>query len=79
MEDLARLSKAAVVFPYYTPAPEKQYPVQFEESYGVLEYIVKNGNKHNLMADRLALAGDSVGGMSLTTRAAASTRLTTAL
>ncbi|POR38540.1 Uncharacterized protein TPAR_01261 [Tolypocladium paradoxum] len=65
VEDLARLANAAVVFPYYTPAPEKQYPVQFEESYGALEHIVKNGNKHNLVADRLALAGDSVGHMAI--------------
>ncbi|RHZ57473.1 alpha/beta hydrolase [Aspergillus thermomutatus] len=35
MEDLARQTNAAVVFPYYTPAPEKQYPTQFEESYAV--------------------------------------------
>jgi acetyl esterase/lipase len=62
MEDLARQTGAAVVFPYYTPGPEKQYPVQFEQSYGVLEYIVKNGQKHHLKVDKIALAGDSVGG-----------------
>jgi hypothetical protein len=63
MEDLARQSGAAVVFPYYTPAPEAQYPTQFEQSYGVLEYILKNGQKHKLMVEQVALAGDSVGGM----------------
>lgn len=62
VEDLARQTGAAVVFPYYTPAPEKQYPVQFEESFAVLKYIVENGTKHKLKTETVALAGDSVGG-----------------
>ncbi|OQD88421.1 hypothetical protein PENANT_c004G00853 [Penicillium antarcticum] len=62
MEDLARQTGAAVVFPYYSPAPEKQYPTQFEESFAALKYIVKNGKNHHLKTDTLALAGDSVGG-----------------
>ncbi|XWW99221.1 hypothetical protein V2A60_007230 [Cordyceps javanica] len=62
MEDFVRQTGAAVVFPYYTPAPEAQYPTQFEQSYGVLEYIVNNGDKHQLKTDRFGLAGDSVGG-----------------
>ena len=62
MEDIARQTGAAVVFPYYTPAPEAQYPKQFEQSYGVLEHFVKNGSKYNLKVDPFGLAGDSVGG-----------------
>ncbi|KAJ5775200.1 uncharacterized protein N7511_000211 [Penicillium nucicola] len=62
MEDLARQTGAAIVFPYYTPAPEKQYPTQFEESFAVLKYIVENGEKYHLKTETLALAGDSVGG-----------------
>lgn len=62
MEDLAQQTGAAVVFPYYSPAPEKQYPTQFEQSFAVLKYIVENGEKHDLKMDTLALAGDSVGG-----------------
>ncbi len=57
-----RQTGAAVVFPYYTPAPEAQYPTQFEQSYGVLEHIVKNGEKYRLKTDKLGIAGDSVGG-----------------
>ncbi|KAM3537761.1 hypothetical protein ARSEF1564_009316 [Beauveria bassiana] len=34
MEDFVRQTGAAVVFPYYTPAPEAQFPEQFEQSYG---------------------------------------------
>jgi acetyl esterase/lipase len=62
MEDFARQTGAAVVFPYYTPAPEAQYPIQFEQVYGVLEHFVTNGDKYNLKVDRFGLAGDSVGG-----------------
>ncbi|KAH7018390.1 alpha/beta hydrolase fold-domain-containing protein [Microdochium trichocladiopsis] len=62
MEDFVRKTGAAVVFPYYTPAPEAQYPTQFEQSYGVLEYFVKNGSKHQLDCAVFGLAGDSVGG-----------------
>ncbi len=62
MEDFVRKTGAAVVFPYYTPAPEAQYPTQFEQSYGVLEHVVKNGDKYKLKTDKFGLAGDSVGG-----------------
>ncbi|CVL13341.1 related to lipase (lipP) [Fusarium proliferatum] len=62
MEDFARQTGAAVVFPYYTPAPEAQYPVQFEQVYGVLDHFVNNGDKYKLKVDRFGLAGDSVGG-----------------
>ncbi|KAF2429820.1 hypothetical protein EJ08DRAFT_670751 [Tothia fuscella] len=51
MEDLARESGCAIVFPYYTPAPDAQFPVQFEESFGLLEWT-----------DKYVCAGDSVGG-----------------
>ncbi|OAL52695.1 hypothetical protein IQ07DRAFT_620237 [Pyrenochaeta sp. DS3sAY3a] len=62
MEDFVRQTGAAVVFPYYTPAPEAQYPVQFEQSYAVLEHFVENSNRYNLKMDQFGLAGDSVGG-----------------
>ncbi|GKU08421.1 lipase [Fusarium langsethiae] len=62
IEDLARQTGAAIVFPYYTPAPEAQYPVQFEQVYGVLEHFVTNGDKYGIKANRIGLAGDSVGG-----------------
>ncbi|KAH7028445.1 vegetative specific protein H5 [Macrophomina phaseolina] len=62
MEDLARQSEAAMVFPCYTAAPEKQYPFQFEQTYKALDYIVRNGHKHNILVESIALAGDSVGG-----------------
>ncbi|RMZ89784.1 hypothetical protein DV736_g2993, partial [Chaetothyriales sp. CBS 134916] len=62
MEDFVRQTGAAVVFPYYTPAPEAQYPAQFEQSYGVLDHFVKNGSRYQLETDKVGIAGDSVGG-----------------
>lgn len=62
MEDFVRQTGAAVVFPYYTPAPEAQYPVQFEQTYGVLEHFVENASNYGLKMDQFGLAGDSVGG-----------------
>lgn len=62
VEDLARQCQAAVVFPYYTPAPRKQFPYQFEQTYGVLNHFVHHGRKYGLQTESFALAGDSVGG-----------------
>jgi len=62
MEDLARETGAAMVFPDYSLAPGKQYPFQFEQTYAVLDHVVREGHKYNLLTDRVVLAGDSVGG-----------------
>lgn len=64
MEDIARQCQAAVIFPYYTPAPEKQFPFQFEQTYTALDHFVRNGSAHGLLVETFALAGDSVGGQS---------------
>jgi acetyl esterase len=62
MENIARQCQAAVVFPYYTPAPDKQFPFQFEQTYQVLDHFARNGTAHGILAESFALAGDSVGG-----------------
>jgi acetyl esterase len=62
MEDLARQCRAAIVFPCYTRAPEKQFPFQFEQTYGVLDHIVRNTRAYSLDVQTFALAGDSAGG-----------------
>jgi acetyl esterase len=64
MEDIARQCQAAVVFPYYTPAPDKQFPFQFEQTYQVLDHFARNGPAHGIRSESFALAGDSVGGES---------------
>ena len=62
MRDLAVGTGAAVVFPEYAPAPEAQYPTQNEQSYAVTQWIFSEGAKHGLDPERVAIAGDSVGG-----------------
>jgi acetyl esterase/lipase len=53
---------AAVVFPEYTRSPEARYPVALEECYAVARWLVPHGASKMLDADRIAVAGDSVGG-----------------
>ena len=63
MEDLARHTGAAMVYPQYTTAPKQQFPYQYEQMFNVLQYFLQNGEKHDLKVESIALAGDSVGGM----------------
>ncbi|MFF4754694.1 alpha/beta hydrolase [Streptomyces sp. NPDC002514] len=53
---------AAGVFPVYDRAPEAKYPTQVEQNYAVGQWLAKHGSEHSLDADRVAVAGDSVGG-----------------
>ncbi len=62
IRQLADEVQAAVVFPVYIPSPEAQYPQTTNDLFGVLQYISEYGAKYNLDTDRLAVAGDSVGG-----------------
>jgi acetyl esterase len=62
VRDLVRQTGCAILFPYYTPAPEAKYPHQFEEAYACVEYFVRNGSDYGLVTDNIAFAGDSVGG-----------------
>ncbi len=62
VRNLAVGAQAAVVFPDYRRAPEAQYPSQIEEAYTTAAWIVEHGSEHGLDPDRLAIAGDSVGG-----------------
>ena len=62
MEDLARRTGAAIVFPDYTRAPHQTFPYPFEQCYEVLDYMVRHMNQYDLLSGTIALAGDSVGG-----------------
>lgn len=53
---------AAVVFPEYDLSPEARYPVALEQCYAIAQWIVAHGEGAGLDPDRLAVAGDSVGG-----------------
>jgi len=62
MRELAVGAQAAVVFPEYRLSPEAKYPTAIEESYSVVKWVAEHGLEHGLDAERLAVAGDSVGG-----------------
>jgi acetyl esterase len=62
VRNLAVGTQAAVVFPDYRRAPEAQYPSQIEEVYATATWVVEHGSEHGLDPDRMAIAGDSVGG-----------------
>lgn len=62
MEELVRQIGAAVIFPHFSPALEKQYPSQFKESFAVLKYMVEHGSMHHLKTETMSLADESAGG-----------------
>ncbi|MGW0604424.1 alpha/beta hydrolase [Streptomyces sp. NPDC002640] len=62
VRELAVGAGAAVVFPEYDLSPEARYPVAVEQNFTVARWIVAEGAAHGLDADRVAVAGDSVGG-----------------
>ena len=62
MRELAVGAGVAVVFPVYRLCPEASYPTALEECYMVARWVARRGREHGLDAERLAVAGDSVGG-----------------
>ena len=62
VRELAVGADAAVVFVEYDRSPEARYPVAIEQGYETARWIVREGAAHGLDHERLAIAGDSVGG-----------------
>ncbi|AJY73827.1 alpha/beta hydrolase [Paenibacillus beijingensis] len=62
VRELAEGAQSAVVFPNYSLSPEAKYPTAIEEVYAVLEWVAEHGREYGLNAERLTMAGDSVGG-----------------
>jgi len=50
------------VFPQYQRSPEAKYPTAIEECYMAVKWVAEHGQEHGLDPERLAVAGDSVGG-----------------
>jgi acetyl esterase len=59
---LAAEACAAVVFVDYTRAPEARYPVQNEEAYAALMYVVEHAHALGVDGRSIAVAGDGAGG-----------------
>ena len=53
---------AAVAFVEYERSPEAHYPVAIEQGYAVAQWIVREGEANGLDPERMAVAGESVGG-----------------
>ena len=62
VRELAVGTGAAVVFVDYDRSPEAHYPVALEQGYATAQWIVREGAANQLDPDRMAVAGDSVGG-----------------
>ena len=62
VRELAVGTGAAVVFVEYDRSPEAHYPVAVEQGYATAQWIVREGAADQLDPDRMAVAGDSVGG-----------------
>src|SRR5258708_3918910 len=62
MRELAVGAEAAVVFPEYRLSPEARYPAALEECYSAVQWVAECGRERGMDPERLAVAGDSVGG-----------------
>src|SRR3989442_5598340 len=62
VRELAVGAGAAVVFPVYRLCPEVSYPTALEECSMVARWVARRGPEHGLDAQRLPVAGGSVGG-----------------
>ena len=62
VRELAVGTGAAVVFVEYDRSPEARYPVAIEQGYATAQWVVREGAANQLDRDRMAVAGDSVGG-----------------
>jgi len=62
VRELAVGAGAAVVFVDFDRSPEARYPVALEQGYATAQWIVREGARNQLDPNRIAVAGDSVGG-----------------
>src|SRR4029453_2315249 len=62
VRELAVGTGAAVAFVEYDRSPEAHYPVAVGQGYATARWIIREGAANQLDPERVAIAGDSVGG-----------------
>lgn len=62
VREISNGSDAAVVFVDYDRSPEARYPTAIEQAYAATAYVAQHGKELGVDPQRMALAGDSVGG-----------------
>lgn len=62
VRELSVGANAAVVFVDYERSPEHRYPIAIEQDYAVTKYVAEHAAEFGIDANRLVIAGDSVGG-----------------
>jgi len=62
VRELAVGARAAVAFVEYPNSPEARYPVAIEQGYATARWVMREGASKDLVASRMAVAGESVGG-----------------
>lgn len=62
IKELVVGADACLAFVEYSRSPEAKFPLAIEECHTALTYLLAQGEKLGIDSDRLALAGDSVGG-----------------
>jgi acetyl esterase/lipase len=62
VRELACGADAALAFVEYDRSPEARYPIAIEQGYATARWIAREGAAHGLDPERMAIAGDSVGG-----------------
>lgn len=60
--DLVVGTGCAAVFVEYTPIPDAIYPTQLQQCFAALKWAVREGEANGLDGERIAVAGNSVGG-----------------
>lgn len=62
IRDLVANSGAVAVYVNYTPSPEAKYPTAINQAYAATKWVAEHGKEIGVDGQRLAVAGNSVGG-----------------
>jgi acetyl esterase len=62
VRELTAGARAVTIFVDYERSPEARYPVAIEQVYATLDYVARNPSEFGADANRIVIAGDSVGG-----------------